>query len=79
MYAISQGELDDWITSMYWQVERQNTGLYSSNQKLFNIDPILVGFSFIGLAYAVVRKRDLFLILWFVPFIMFQLVSSYLQ
>jgi hypothetical protein len=79
IYAISQGELDDWTTSMYWQVERQNTGLYFSIEKLFNIDPILVGFSFIGLAYAAARKRDLFLILWFVPFIMFQLVSSYLQ
>jgi hypothetical protein len=79
MYAISQGELNEWIASMYWQVERQNTGLYFSIEKLFNIDPILVGFSFIGLAYAMVRKRDLFLILWFVPFIMFQLVSSYLQ
>lgn len=79
MYAVFQGELDDWITSMYWQVERQNTGLYSSIEKLFKIDPILVGFSFIGLAYAAIRKRDSFLILWFVPFIIFQLISSYLQ
>ena len=74
-----KGELDDWITSMNWQVERQNTGLYSSIEGLFKIDPILVGFSFIGLAYTMIRKRDSFLILWFIPFIIFQLISSYLQ
>ena len=77
LYAIPVGEFNDWMNSTLWQIERQNSGLFTSIDKLFGIDPILIVFSFIGFVYAAVRRRDLFLVLWIVPFLIFNFVSSY--
>lgn len=44
LYAISQGEFDNWLKSIFWQIERQNAGLLTAVAKLFAIDPVLIIF-----------------------------------
>jgi len=78
LYAITEGKFNEWMNSTLWQIERENSGLFTSIHKLFNIDPILMLVSFIGFVYAAVRRRDLFLVLWIVPFLIFNFVSSYI-
>jgi 4-amino-4-deoxy-L-arabinose transferase-like glycosyltransferase len=78
LYAITEGEFNEWMNSTLWQIERENSGLFTSIHKLFNIDPILILVSFIGFVYAAVRRRDLFLVLWIVPFLIFNFVSGYI-
>lgn len=77
LYALSQGEFNEWVSSVLWQAERQNSGLFTAIGKLFDIDPVLVVLSFVGFVYAIVRRRDLFLILWFVPFLAINFLSGY--
>ena len=77
LYSMSQGQFSEWISSTSWQIERQNSGLFTSISKLFTIDPILIIFSFMGFVYVAVKRLDLFLILWIIPFLIFNLLSGY--
>lgn len=76
-YAASIGQFDKWVDGILWQSERQNTGLYGAILKLFSIDPLLIILSFSGIVYVFIRRRDLFQVLWFVPFLIFNFLSGY--
>jgi hypothetical protein len=78
LFAILNGEYDQWIDGLLWQSERGDKGITGALEKLFAIDPLLLILTLVGTLYAVV-KRDLFIILWFVPFILFNLLSGYVS
>ena len=76
--AILNGEYDKWLDGLMWQSERGNKLITDALGKIFAIDPVLLFLTLIGTFYAVVR-RDLFIVLWIVPFILFNLVSGYVS
>ena len=72
-YAISVDEYDNWYNGVFSQAGREGIGL-ASIQFLFKIDPFLVSIGVIGLIFAIFIKKDLFLLLWIVPFLAFHTV-----
>jgi hypothetical protein len=78
LFAILNGTYDQWIDGLLWQSERENKGIISAIGKLFAIDPVLISLTLAGSVYAV-AKRNIFIILWFVPFILFNLISGYVS
>lgn len=78
IFAILNWEYDQWIDGLLWQSERGDKGITGALEKLFAIDPILLILTLVGTLYAVAR-RELFIILWFVPFILFNLLSGYVS
>lgn len=80
-YAIVNGDLTYWLDGIYYQTHRQASTdnitevdrrdtLSSAIVKDFFRMPILLSLGFIGLAYAAI-KRDSFLLLWAIPFLVF--------
>jgi Dolichyl-phosphate-mannose-protein mannosyltransferase len=69
-YAMYLGQFNLWLDGIYYQTHRENKPLIDSLSKFFKLGPVLVGLGMIGLAFAVL-KRDLFLLLWVGPFLVF--------
>ena len=69
-YAISVGQLDEWIDGIFWQAERQSKPLSDAYLMFFQIDPVSLILGIAGIILAVL-KRDLFIILATVPFLIF--------
>ena len=77
-YALSVGQFDEWLDGVLWQAtEREiSTGTDSSHsisselKTIFNMDPVLISLSLIGIVYAAIR-RNYFILLWVVPFFIF--------
>jgi hypothetical protein len=71
-YAISTGELDNWLKGLTWQAtERPDRPIWNSLSDIFKFDPVLFALGISGIVYVAVRKRDSLVILWVVPFIVF--------
>jgi hypothetical protein len=79
LFATVNGEYDKWVDGVFWQSERDNTGISGAFGKLFAIDPVLLLLTLGGTLYAVVKKRDLFIVLWLAPFMLFGLVTGYVS
>ena len=77
-YAISVGEYDNWYSGVFSQAEREGSGI-GSIEILFKIDPVLVSIGLIGIVYATVIKKDLFLLIWIVPFLAFHTLVPWTQ
>lgn len=77
--AVFRGEFDQWTIGVISQLERQNGSILNALYDLYSIDPILLFMGLAGTIFAVVR-RDLFLIIWIVPFlIIFSFFISYVN
>ena len=77
-YAISVGEYDNWYNGVFSQAEREGSGL-GSLQILFKIDPVLVSIGIIGLIFAILIRKDIFLLLWIIPFLAFHIIVPWTQ
>jgi hypothetical protein len=69
-YATYRGEFDLWLDGVLWQTHRGVQTLLSSLKYNFQIDPVLLSLGIAGLVFIAI-KRDLFLLLWTIPFLMF--------
>ncbi len=77
--AVFRGEFDQWIIGVISQLERQNDSILNALYDLYSIDPILLVMGIAGIIFAVIR-RDFFLIMWIVPFlIIFSFFISYVN
>jgi 4-amino-4-deoxy-L-arabinose transferase-like glycosyltransferase len=78
-YALISGQLQDWVDGVLWQGDRDGRGLYRSYLTIYKMDPLLcvIGISSIILITAV--KRDLFFLLWLVPFLLFYSLIPFIQ
>jgi Dolichyl-phosphate-mannose-protein mannosyltransferase len=78
-YALVSGQLQDWVDGVLWQSDRDGRGLFLSFMASFRIDPLLwiVGLSSVVLVTAM--KKDLFFVLWLVPFLLFYSSISFMQ
>ena len=77
-YAISVGEYDNWYSGVFSQAGREGSGIGSLGI-LFKIDPVLVSIGLGGIIFATVIKRDLFLLIWIVPFLTFHTIVPWTQ
>jgi len=77
-YAISVGEYDNWYSGVFSQAERGGSGIGSIGV-LFKIDPVLVSVGIIGLVFATVIRKDLFLLIWIIPFLVFHTIVPWTQ
>jgi hypothetical protein len=75
IYAIAVGELDIWWNDISWQTGREGRGL-DSIRNIYDADPLIVILGLSGLVFAVI-KRDLFVILWFIPVLMYVHISGW--
>jgi hypothetical protein len=78
-YALASGQLQEWVDGVLWQSDRDGRGLFFSFIASFKIDPLLwiVGLSSVVLVTAI--KKDLFFVLWLVPFLLFYSSISFMQ
>jgi hypothetical protein len=78
-YALLIGQFQDWADGISWQSEREGRGLMRSFNAIFRIDPALwmVGLSSVILVTAV--KKDPFLLLWIIPFLLFYSSITFIQ
>jgi hypothetical protein len=69
LYAISQGQLDEWLDGVIWQTGRLGRPLSDEMETMFfKIDPLLIALAVIALVYSRI-KRDYFLLLWAIPYL----------
>jgi hypothetical protein len=73
------GEFDQWKNGVLWQTsERPSRPLIGTLNTFFKMDPVLFVLSMAGLIFAAV-KRDFFLLLWVIPFLIFLYVIDYVS
>ena len=75
MHAAYTNELEIWIKDLTWQVQRDRP-LSGVLETVFRVDPVLFIIGIAGLAYSALKK-DLFLITWFVPLLLFFYLIGY--
>ena len=69
-FAAHLGQLDYWFRDVLWQAGRGTGGILPVTGYLFSIDPVMTVLGAASFAYAAIR-RDLFLVFWFAPFLVF--------
>jgi hypothetical protein len=78
-HAMIIGEFDQWKHGILWQTtERPSRPLIGTLNTFFQMDPILFVLGTAGLVFAAV-KRDLFLLLWVIPFLIFLYFIGYVS
>lgn len=77
-YAGSQGQFDLWMRDVVWQTQRQSAGFMSIFTTFFFYDPVLLLLGVAGFIYAGI-KRDVLILLWTIPFLVFLSVIGYVQ
>jgi hypothetical protein len=71
IYAILNGQFNEWLSGTLWQATgRQGIGILSMNF-IFTMDPILLTLGMTGAIFAAIIKRDFFVMLWIIPFLIF--------
>jgi 4-amino-4-deoxy-L-arabinose transferase-like glycosyltransferase len=71
VYAISEGDFDQWLSGVLWQgSQRQGEGktLEDVVTIFFRLDPVLLFLGVAGFVYAAIKK-DFFPLLWAIPYI----------
>jgi 4-amino-4-deoxy-L-arabinose transferase-like glycosyltransferase len=78
--SIGSGHLSNWIHDVfYYQTHRTGgSDLYSISQTFAQLDPVLFWLAIAALVFAAIRK-DIFIIVWFVPFVIFLYLINYNQ
>ena len=77
-YSAYLGEIGFWERDVLWQTLRQNAGIASILTTFFLYDPVLMLLGIAGFIYAGIT-RDLFLLLWIIPFSFFLAAIGYVQ
>lgn len=76
--SIVTGQFDLWLKDVLWQTQRQSGGLLFITGSFLQIDPVLFILGVAGFVFAA-RRRDFFILLWLVPFLVFLSVIGYAQ
>jgi hypothetical protein len=85
--AISEGQFDKWVSDVSSQAHREqqqsssniiDSGFIFSIVDFYLFDPVLLFLGAAGIIYAAIRK-DIFLMLWILPFVIFLSLIGYVQ
>jgi heme/copper-type cytochrome/quinol oxidase subunit 4 len=72
VYALYSGHFSLWFKGIFFQTHRRVQSFLSSiKYDFFNIDPVFLAIGFAGFIFTGIIKRDLFIILWVIPFMVF--------
>lgn len=77
-YALSVGQFNLWWNGIMTQTHRGTDTFFSSLLYDFRIDPVFLILGTAGLTFAAIKK-DLFLLLWFIPFLIFLYVIGFVS
>ena len=69
-YAFYKNQLNLWFKGIYFQTHRGVQTLFEIIKYNFQSDHILLSLGIIGIVFSII-KRDLFIILWTIPFLVF--------
>lgn len=75
--AVMLDQFDLWQKDVLWQSQRSNS-IFVVLESFFVVDPLLFMIGFSGICLAIIR-RDKFLLLWFMPFVIFLSSFGYKQ
>jgi Dolichyl-phosphate-mannose-protein mannosyltransferase len=78
IHSINQGQFREWVHGIIEQTHREGWPLYLALEELIKIDPLLFILGIIGSAYALI-KRDIFLILFTYPYLIFLLFINFVS
>lgn len=67
-FAVLNGQFDNWINDLLWQAGREG-GILDTFNSILTMDPVLVLVGLAGFAYAIILKREVFVLLWIIPFV----------
>ena len=77
-YAISVGQFNYWFDGIYYQTNRERQQLFISIIDVAVRDPVLLILGTAGLIFAAIKK-DLIILLWIMPFVIFLFVIGYVN
>lgn len=76
--SLMTNQFANWEKDVLWQSHRTNSGLTGITTAFLAMDPVLFCFGIAGLVYCAIRK-DVFAILWMIPFMVFFELIGYSQ
>ena len=77
-YSLYIGQFNYWLKDVVWQAHRQNGGLVTIITFFFEVDPVLLFIGVLGVAFTILKK-DMMILLWIIPFIIFLSTTGFLQ
>lgn len=76
--SVATGEFNDWMQGLQYQTQRHGEGLAYISSSFIQMDPVLFILGIVGIMFCI-AKRDYFILIWFIPFIIFLLAIGYNQ
>jgi hypothetical protein len=71
VYALYSGHFSLWFKGIFFQTHRNVQSFLNSIKYNFFIDPVFLAIGFAGFIFTGVIKRDLLIMLWIIPFMVF--------
>jgi 4-amino-4-deoxy-L-arabinose transferase-like glycosyltransferase len=78
-YSIIANEYDKWLDGIEFQTTRASKPLLASIISIFYTDPVITILGIGGTIFAVVLKKDIFYLLWILPFLLFLYFIDYVS
>src|ERR687891_721576 len=78
-YSIIVNEYDEWLDGIEFQTTRESKPLLDSIISMFNTDPVITILGIGGTIFAAVVKKDIFYLLWILPFLLFLYLIDYVS
>ncbi|MDE1763528.1 MAG: glycosyltransferase family 39 protein [Thaumarchaeota archaeon] len=78
LQSIEAGQFHLWVGDVLGQTQRHSAGLAYTLYTFFNMDPVLFILGTAGIVFCIF-KRDYFILMWLVPFILFLFAIGYNQ
>jgi 4-amino-4-deoxy-L-arabinose transferase-like glycosyltransferase len=78
-YSIIANEYDKWFDGIEFQTTRASKPLQDSIISMFYTDPVITVLGIGGTIFAVVLKKDIFYLLWILPFLLFLYFIDYVS
>jgi hypothetical protein len=79
LYALSLGRLNLWLKGIFFQTHRNVQSFLNSIKYDFFIDPVFLTIGFAGFVVTGIIKRDLLILLWVIPFMIFLYVIGFVS
>src|SRR5918912_2054620 len=79
LYALSLGRLNLWLKGIFFQTHRNVQSFLNSIKYDFFIDPVFLTIGFAGFVVIGIIKRDLLILLWVIPFMLFLYVIGFVS
>ena len=78
LQSIDAGQFNLWISDVLGQTQRHSYGLPYISKVFLQLDPVLFILGITGIAFCI-HKKDYFILMWVIPFILFLLAIGFNQ